>query len=73
MEENLASLTSICLRVLATSKGQVAPAAKLPATNPEAKFDPRTVIALASSPVRVPSFLLICYDKVHISNRIQLN
>lgn len=52
--------TSICLRVLATSNGHVAAAARLPATKPAEKFAPRTVTALDSSPVTLRSLLLTC-------------
>lgn len=53
-------ITSICLRVFATSNGHVAADARLPATKPAEKFAPRTVAALASSPVKLRSLLLIC-------------
>lgn len=51
--------TSICLLVLATSRGHVAPAARLPATKPAAKLAPNTLAALPSSPTRPSSFLRI--------------
>jgi len=50
---------SICLLVFATSRGHVAPAARLPATKPAAKFAPNTLAALPSSPTRPSSFLRI--------------
>lgn len=52
--------TSICLLVLATSRGHVAPAARLPATKPAAKFAPSTLAASPSSPTIPSSFLRIC-------------
>lgn len=49
--------TSICLLVFATSRGQVAAAAMLPATNPAEKFAPKTLAALPSSPTNLRSLL----------------
>lgn len=53
-------ITSICLRGFPTSNRHVAADARLPATKPADKFTPRTVAALASSPVKLRSLLLIC-------------
>jgi hypothetical protein len=53
-------ITSICLRVFATSNGHVAAAAMLPATKPAEKFAPKILTAFASSPTRLSSLLLIC-------------
>lgn len=50
--------TSICLLVFATSSGQVAAAARLPATKPAEKFTPSMLAALASSPTTLRSRLL---------------
>lgn len=53
-------MTSICRRVFATSSGHVAAAARLPATKPAEKLAPRTLAAVASSPIRPIILLLIC-------------
>lgn len=63
MNKNGRRPTSICLLVLATSKGHVAEAARIPATNPAEKFAPKTVVALASSPA-MPSSFLLTFTKV---------
>lgn len=54
--------TSICRLVLATSKGHVAAAARLPATKPAKKFAPSTSATLGSSPIRPNNLLLICIE-----------
>lgn len=59
-------MTSICLRVFATSRGHVAAAARLPATKAAEKFAPRILAALASSPTKPRSFFLICKDRDQI-------
>lgn len=67
-------VTSICLRVLATSRGQVAAPARLPATKPAEKFAPRTLATLDSSPTKLNSLLLIYTNskqKCHFPANIQ--
>jgi len=59
MFNNLSGSFSICLRVLATSRGQVAPAEITPAINPAEKFAPNITAALLLSPTNPVKCLLV--------------
>jgi len=59
MFNNLSGSFSICLRVLATSRGQVAPAEITPAINPAEKFAPNITAALLFSPTNPVKCLLV--------------